>query len=73
LNSLCPLIALPAKRSRIAIPALPVPQALFLRGEQWKALDAIAKDIGAPIAWQIRAAIELYLEGKKKGKKSLAK
>ena len=44
---------------------------LWLPDEYWEAMTAIAKDTGAPIAWQIRSAIEAYLETRKKssGKK----
>ena len=46
---------------------------VFLPDEYWEAMDAIAKDTGAPIAWQIRSAIEAYLETKKKGSGSKKK
>jgi predicted DNA-binding protein len=39
---------------------------LWLPDESWEAMTAIAKETGAPIAWQIRSAIDAYLETKKK-------
>jgi predicted DNA-binding protein len=44
---------------------------LWLPDEYWEAMTAIARETGAPISWQIRSAIEAYLETKKKatGKK----
>jgi predicted DNA-binding protein len=38
---------------------------LWLPDEYWEAMAAIAKETGAPIAWQVRSAIEAYLETKK--------
>ncbi len=42
---------------------------LFLTDQQWAALEAISKDTGASVSWQVRQAIEAYLESKKKSKK----
>lgn len=42
---------------------------VFLDEDQWIALEAISKETGASLSWQIRAAIEMWLEAKNKGKK----